>query len=146
MWFERFYFFRYLMSGNNYLYTSTEILSLRFNQDSSKKSSEREREMEFDDWVLPIGCFICATDDGIRVFNVEPFAQKCYLGNREKGSFVRWNRMIFAFRIGTCDLCRNALSNESNCLCSSRSCDWSSVQCWWVTRCEARITIRYDRF
>ena len=26
-----------------------------------------------------LGCFVCATNDGIRVFNVEPFAQKCYL-------------------------------------------------------------------
>ncbi|CAF0809353.1 unnamed protein product [Adineta ricciae] len=38
---------------------TADVLSLRFNQDSS--------------------CFICTTRDGIRVFNVEPLAQKCYL-------------------------------------------------------------------
>jgi len=45
--------------SNHYSRTTTDVLSLRFNQDSS--------------------CFICATSDGIRIFNVEPFAQKCYL-------------------------------------------------------------------
>ena len=30
--------------------------------------------------ILVLDCFVCATSDGIRVFNVEPFAQKCYLG------------------------------------------------------------------
>jgi hypothetical protein len=27
-----------------------------------------------------LACFICATSDGIRIFNVEPFAQKSFLG------------------------------------------------------------------
>ncbi|CAF0809953.1 unnamed protein product [Adineta steineri] len=47
------------MSNNRYTRTTTDVLSLRFNQDSS--------------------CFICATCDGIRIFNVEPFAQKSFL-------------------------------------------------------------------
>ena len=29
-----------------------------------------------------LGCFICATCDGVRIFNVEPLAQKCYLGKK----------------------------------------------------------------
>ncbi|CAF0886386.1 unnamed protein product [Rotaria sp. Silwood1] len=47
------------MASNRYTNKITHVLSLRFNQDSS--------------------CFICATYDGIHVFNVEPLAQKCYL-------------------------------------------------------------------
>ncbi|UJR28331.1 hypothetical protein I4U23_009573 [Adineta vaga] len=47
------------MSNSRYTRTTTDVLSLRFNQDSS--------------------CFICATCDGIRIFNVEPFAQKSFL-------------------------------------------------------------------
>ncbi|CAF1574742.1 unnamed protein product [Rotaria magnacalcarata] len=47
------------MSVNRYSRTTTDVLSLRFNQDST--------------------CFICATCDGIRIFNVEPFAQKSFL-------------------------------------------------------------------
>jgi hypothetical protein len=31
-----------------------------------------------------LACFICATCDGIRIFNVEPFAQKSFLGIRKK--------------------------------------------------------------
>ncbi|CAF0926546.1 unnamed protein product [Adineta steineri] len=48
------------MSSNRNTRTKTDVLSLRFNQDSS--------------------CFVCATSDGIRVFNVEPLALKCFLG------------------------------------------------------------------
>jgi hypothetical protein len=40
------------------------------------------RVWKIDDLFL--GCFICATCDGIRIFNVEPFAQKSFLGNRTR--------------------------------------------------------------
>jgi hypothetical protein len=66
------------MSNYRYTRTTTDVLSLRFNQDSSKIGFGRILCIFF-----RIGCFICATCDGIRIFNVEPFAQKSFLGNRK---------------------------------------------------------------
>ncbi len=66
------------MSINRYPRTTTDVLSLRFNQDSSMNQSKREILRRI---LLFIGCFICATCDGIRIFNLEPFAQKSFLGN-----------------------------------------------------------------
>lgn len=69
------------MSMNRYVRTTTDVLSLRFNQDSSRKHSmipfQRYKTVVFSCFSA---CFICATCDGIRIFNVEPFAQKSFLG------------------------------------------------------------------
>jgi hypothetical protein len=70
------------MSNNRYTRTTTDVLSLRFNQDSSIEKNKKMRVWKIDDLFL--GCFICATCDGIRIFNVEPFAQKSFLGNRTR--------------------------------------------------------------
>lgn len=72
------------MSNNRHVRTTTtDVLSLRFNQDSSKDGFFSSKRFSM---TLFLACFICATCDGIRIFNIEPFAQKSFLGN--------WSSMI----------------------------------------------------
>ena len=72
------------MSNNRYIRTTTDVLSLRFNQDSSKTQEETESACNNEVNRFDLACFICATGDGIRIFNVEPFAQKSFLGRAKR--------------------------------------------------------------
>ena len=78
--------FRFFMSNNRHTRTTTDVLSLRFNQDSSM--SGQAAQWQGIDSCAVSGCFICATCDGIRIFNVEPFTQKSFLGKRETNVVV----------------------------------------------------------
>lgn len=128
--FNRFLFFsyfRFLMSINRYPRTTTDVLSLRFNQDSSIDQWKHDLEEFFR--FLFLGCFICATCDGIRIFNLEPFAQKSFLGNLKNEEF--YTITFILFRCRTSDLCRNALSDKFDCICTCRSRDWFTIECWY---------------
>lgn len=41
-----------------------------------------------------LACFICATGDGIRIFNVEPFAQKSFLGKAERSKRMKTSIVV----------------------------------------------------